>query len=294
MAYGTPRSLEEVEAYYTHIRGGRKPSEEELASLVGRYRAIGGTSPLIGITESVRDKLQRRVNQAGSETRVYAAMKHSPPFIAEVVKRASDEGADELLSVALAPHYSKMSAGAYALAAELANDALPRSMKLSSVLSWHDNPKLIEAWAGRIRKAESDLPEDYSMIFSAHSLPQSILANGDPYRNQLLETSELVAKKAGGRPWTFAFQSASQTREPWLGPDILDHLQGLYDKGRRSFLVAPVGFVSDHLEILYDIDVECRNWAKARDARLERCDSLNDSDDFIECLYSIVSREQFG
>ncbi len=294
MAYGTPRSLDDVEAYYTHIRGGRKPSEAELANLVERYRAIGGTSPLIGITESVRDKLQRKISLGGSDTKVYAAMKHSPPFIADVVKRAADEGADDLLSIALAPHYSKMSAGAYALAVELANDALPKKMKLSSVLSWHDRPRLIDAWARRIQKAESDLPVSYSLIFSAHSLPASILAAGDPYRSQLLETSDLTAKRMGRREWTFAFQSASQTREPWLGPDILDRLQELYVGGKRSFLMAPVGFVSDHLEILYDIDVECKGWAKERGAQLERCESLNDSDDLVDCLHSIVLGKSFG
>ena len=134
-------------------------------------------------------------------------------------------------------------------------------MKLDSVLSWHENPRLIEAWAGRIRQAEKKLPGGYSLIFSAHSLPESILAQGDPYRSQLLETSELIASEIRKEQWSFAFQSASHTREPWLGPDILDHLQSLLEKGRNSFLIAPVGFVSDHLEILYDIDVECREWA---------------------------------
>jgi len=293
MAYGTPRSLDEVQAYYTNIRGGRTPSESDVAHLVERYRAIGGTSPLIKITESLRDGLQKRIASEGSETRVYTGMKHSPPFIADVVARIADDGVDQLLSIALAPHYSKMSTGSYMLAVELANDALPRKMKLDSVLSWHDNPGLIEAWAGRIRRSEKSLPKDYSLIFSAHSLPESILAQGDPYRDQLLETSELVASKLGRREWSFAFQSASHTREPWLGPDILDHLQSLLDKGRKSFLIAPVGFVSDHLEILYDIDVECREWATDRGVQLARCESLNDSNELIGCLHSLVVGKQY-
>jgi protoporphyrin/coproporphyrin ferrochelatase len=293
MAYGTPRSLKEVEAYYTNIRGGRKPSEDQVANLVERYRAIGGTSPLIRITESLRDKLQNRLRVEGSGTRIYTAMKHSPPFIADVVSQAAEDGVDQLLSIALAPHYSKMSTGTYLLAVELANAALPKGMKLDSIYSWHANPRLVAAWARRIRSAEKDLPEDYSLIFSAHSLPESILAQGDPYRNQLLETSKLVGVEVGRVGWSFAFQSASHTNEPWLGPDILNHLQTLLDGGKRSFLIAPVGFVSDHLEILYDIDVECRQWANERGVRLARCESFNDSEDLVECLYSLVLEKQF-
>ncbi len=293
MAYGTPRSLDEVRAYYTNIRGGRTPPEADVANLIERYRAIGGTSPLIKITESLKDGLQKRIASDGSETRVYTGMKHSPPFIADVVAKAAEDGVDQLLSIALAPHYSKMSTGTYMLAVELANDALPSKMKLDLVLSWHDNPGLIEAWASRIRRAETSLPPDYSLIFSAHSLPESILAQGDPYRNQLLEASQLVASKLGRKEWSFAFQSASHTREPWLGPDILDHLQSLLDKGRTSFLIAPIGFVSDHLEILYDIDVECKRWAKDHVVQLARCESLNDSNELIETLYSIVVGKQY-
>jgi len=293
MAYGTPRSLDEVQAYYTNIRGGRTPPESDVANLVERYRAIGGTSPLIRITESLRDGLQRRISNGGSETRVYTAMKHSPPFIADVVAGIADDGVDQLLSIALAPHYSRMSTGTYMLAVELANDALPRKMKLDSVLSWHDNPLLIEAWAERIRQAEKGLPADYSLIFSAHSLPVSILAQGDPYRDQLLGTAEAVASRLGRKEWSFAFQSASHTREPWLGPDILDHMQSLLDKGAGSFLIAPIGFVSDHLEILYDIDVECRKWAKDRGVRLARCESFNDSDELIACLQSLIAGKQY-
>ncbi len=293
MAYGTPRTLGDVEAYYTHIRGGRKPTPEELANLMERYKAIGGTSPLIRITEGERSKLQSKLAASGSETRVYSAMKHSPPFIADVVKEAAADGVDELLSITLAPHYSKMSVGTYNHAVELANAALPTKMKLDFVLSWHKHPELIEAWARRVRRAERILPADYSLVFSAHSLPERILAQGDPYRNQLLETSELIAAEAGKARWSFSFQSASHTNEPWLGPDILEHLQGLVDRGQQDFLVAPIGFVSDHLEILYDIDIECRQWAKDYGVRLTRCESLNDSDELIGCLRSLVLEKHF-
>lgn len=291
MAYGAPRRLEDVEAYYTHIRGGTKPSPEELENLVERYRAIGGTSPLIGITEAQRAKLQSRLRSSGSKTRVYSAMKHSPPFIADVVKEVAADGVDRLLGIALAPHYSKMSIGSYIKAVEDANSILPKKMKLDFVPSWHENPKLIEVWCERISEAEKKLSENCWLIFSAHSLPARIVSEGDPYKDQLLETSRLVAEKAGKDRWSFSFQSASHTREPWLGPDILEHLDSLHEEGKRDFLVVPVGFVSDHLEILYDIDVECREWARRHGARLERCESLNDSDGFIECLYDLVMKK---
>jgi ferrochelatase len=293
MAYGTPRSLEDVEGYYTHIRGGRKPSQAELANLVGRYEAIGGTSPLIRITESQRDKLSERLRRVGSNTRVYSAMKHSPPFIAEVVTKAAEEGVDELLAIVLAPHYSKMSVGSYVRAVEEANATLPKKVELDFVLSWHRSPKLIDAWARRVREAEKNLQSGYALVFSAHSLPERILAEGDPYKDELLETSSLIAAELKNEGWSFSFQSASHTSEPWLGPDILDHLQELFERGQRGYLIAPVGFVSDHLEILYDIDVECRRWAKDRGVGLERCESLNDSDEFLDCLHSIVLEKHF-
>ncbi len=293
MAYGTPKTLEDVEAYYTHMRGGQKPSAAQLENLVERYKAIGGTSPLIAISDRLRDKLQERLRQSGSTTRLYTAMKHSPPFISDVVRQAADDGVDELLAVALAPHYSKMSIGTYMLAVEVANSNLPRKMKLDMVLSWHDNPKLIQAWTSAIKNAGGRLSRDYFLVFSAHSLPERILANGDPYVSELVDTSDLVAGQAGKAEWGFAFQSASHGKEPWLGPDILSYLEEMVAKGKSSFLIAPIGFVSDHLEILYDIDVECQDWAKAHGVQLARCDSLNDSSGMVECLSSIIAENNY-
>lgn len=293
MTYGTPGSLQGVEEYYTNIRGGQKPAEEEIENLRGRYRAIGGTSPLIRTTESLRGKLERSLSDRGSDTRVYSAMKHSEPFIADVVRQAADEGVEELLSIALAPHYSRMSVGTYMLAVEMANASLPRKMRLDSVGSWNLNPGLVEAWASRVRRAGLKFPGDFSLVFSAHSLPERVLAGGDPYRYQLIETCESIASALRRTEWSFAFQSAGHTRDPWLGPDILAHLQTKFDGGSRSFLIAPIGFVADHLEILYDIDIECREWAAGKGARLERCDMLNDDDDFVGCLGSIVSEKKF-
>lgn len=294
LAYGTPRSLSEVEEYYTNIRGGRKPSDGEITNLVERYKAIGGLSPLIQITESLRKKLQARLGSNDSKTHVYSAMKHSRPFISDVVADAAKDGVDELLSIALAPHYSRMSVGSYMMAVELANQSLQRKMKLDNISTWHANPIFVKAWADSVRREEKKLGEDYSLVFSAHSLPEVIRKQGDPYMYELLETSELVANAIGKKNWSFAFQSAGHTREPWLGPDILEHLQSLFDNGQRRFLIAPIGFVSDHLEILYDIDVECQKWASDHGVRLERCDSLNDSDALVDCLYSLILERHFA
>lgn len=294
VTYGTPDSLEAVEAYYTHIRGGHKPTEAQTSELVERYRAIGGRSPLIDITQRLAGKLEQGLARRGSTTRVYSGMKHSPPFVADAMERASREGATEMLVVPMSPHYSKFNTETYVMAAEIANGGLAPPLKLDFVRSWNKSHELIELWTKRLGAALNGEPSETAVVFSAHSLPESTLAQGDTYRSNLLETAEIVASKAGVREWTFAFQSAGRTREPWLGPDILDHLQRLFDEGKRSFLVAPIGFVADHLEVLYDIDVECRRWAAGHGTRLKRCEMPNDSDDFVACLDSIVTGRGFA
>ena len=292
MAYGGPRSLDEVEAYYTHIRRGKAPSKEQMDDLLARYKAIGGKSPLLETTEKQAAGLERALGPEGP--RVYAGMKHSPPFVADVVRRASSEGVTELLCIVLAPHYSKMSTVGYAKAVEEANAALGGKLKVDFVKSWHDNPLLVSMWAQRVNEAAKSAGVGASLVFSAHSLPERIISEGDPYKDQLLETSRLVAAEAGWADWSFAFQSQSKTGEPWLGPDILDHLQGLYDQGKRRFVSAPIGFVADHLEILYDIDIECREWAEKRGAELVRCRSPNYSGEMVATLVDIARRNGYA
>lgn len=294
LTYGTPDSLQGVETYYAHIRGGRRPSDEQLAELVSRYRAIGGSSPLTRITERQRAKLQVKLEGEGSSTRVYCGMKHSSPFIAEALEQAAEDGVTEMLGIPLTPHYSMMNTETYILAVEMANNSAHVPMRLDFVRSWNTNPMLVDAWVKRVKSAQAALPPGHALVFSAHSLPEKTLEQGDQYRNRLLETSEIVASRAGRRDdWSFAFQSAGHTGERWLGPDIVEHLQSLFDGGKRHFLIAPVGFVSDHLEVLYDIDVECAGWAREHGAKLVRCEMLNDSDDFIDCLHSLVGEQRF-
>lgn len=291
LSFGSPRSIEDVPSYYTHIRGGRTPSEGEIEILRERYRRIGGRSPLIDITESQKRKLQEAITREGSDTRVYFAMLHSAPLVTDVVKEMSEAGVTMILGIPLAPHYSEVNTATYTLSVDSAIDGLPREkrMNVDFIRSWHTRPDFIEAWARRVKERAGELPRDYSLVFSAHSLPESILARGDTYPARLLETCELVASALDGKEWSFAFQSASHTREPWLGPDLLKHLETLRQVGSSSFLIAPIGFVSDNLEILFDLDVECKEWAGERGVTLKRARMLNDEPDFISCLFELVS-----
>jgi protoporphyrin/coproporphyrin ferrochelatase len=274
MAYGSPSRPEDVPAYFMDIRGGRPPSTEAVAELAERYRRIGGASPLNEITERQRIALERELGIP-----VYVGMKHWTPRIADAAEEALAGGADRVVGLVLAPHFSRISIGGYR---ERLEEALAGRADLVFVESWHDHEALLELLADRIRGS------DAHVVFTAHSLPERILAEGDPYRDQLLETSRLVAERAGIEPWSFAFQSASTTGEPWLGPDIVDELDRLHGAGVRKVLVAPVGFVADHLEILWDIDVEAREKAAELGLELDRIESLNDDPAFIAALAALV------
>ena len=276
MAYGSPASLEDVPAYLADIRGGRPVSPEASEELSERYRRIGGRSPLDEITESQRAALERELGLP-----VYVGMKHWRPRIAEAVEAALTGGAETIVGLVLAPHYSRLSIAGYR---ERLEDALLERAGLVFVDSWYDHEPFLDVLAARVRGF------DGHVVFTAHSLPQRIVAAGDPYRDQLLATSRLVAERAGLSDWSFAFQSASATGEPWLGPDILEELDELAAKGVRRVLVCPVGFVSDHLEILWDLDVEAREKAAALGLELERIESLNDDPEFVRALAGVVRK----
>jgi protoporphyrin/coproporphyrin ferrochelatase len=295
MAYGSPDKPEDIEPYYTHIRGGRKPSPQELVNLSRRYMAIGGRSPLLEITLSTAKKLETKL---GRGIRVYAGMKHWHPFVSEVFDEISRDEITDLLAIPLAPHYSKMSIGSYQDAVKGANASHGNKVRLELVNDWYRNDEFLKAWTRRIeetldRKFPAK-PEHCFVLFTAHSLPERILSWGDPYKNQLLETADLLAKnlRLETNQYSFAFQSAGHTAEPWLGPDILAKVRDLKDSGCREILIAPVGFVSDHLEILFDIDVEAKNLSKELGIHLERTESFNDSDEFIGVLASVARYHQ--
>ena len=295
MAYGTPEKEEDIEPYFTHIRHGKKPSEEELKDLKSRYKLIGAKSPLYAITNSTAQKLSQKLREMGSDASVYIGMKHWHPFISETFEKISSDGVTDLTAVALAPHYSKMSVGSYQDSVNAANSEHGNKVNVSFVDSWHLNDVFIDRWRERISKACSEKfrgakRDDIYFMFTAHSLPQRILTWKDPYKDQLIETSSRLALDLDlkDEQHGFAFQSAGHTSEPWLGPDILDKIPEVQKSGWNQILVAPIGFVSDHLEILYDIDIEAKKLSEKLGVHLERTNSFNDSDDFIEILLSVA------
>ena len=278
MAYGSPERLSDVPAYYADVRGGRPVAPEHLADLVERYRRLGieDSSPLNAITEETRAALEDEL-----ELPVFTGMKHWKPRIADAAQSALAAGAGEVVGLVLAPHYSALSIAGYR---EQLERALAGRAELRFVESWHDEPGFVELLADRVRGANAHV------VFTAHSLPARILELGDPYKAQLLETSRLVAESAGLHEWSFSFQSESPTGEPWLGPDILDHLESLRRQGVERVLVCPVGFVSDHLEIRWDLDVEAQEKAAELGLRLERIEMPNADPVFVRTLAGIVKR----
>ncbi len=274
MAYGSPSELSDIRPYLEDIRGGRPVSDEAVEELTERYRRIGGRSPLDVVTEAQRAALEREL-----ELPVFVGMKHSRPHVAEAADRAVVAGADVVVGLVLAPHYSTLSVEGYR---ERLEEALAGRAELRFVESWHTHEPYIAVLAERVRGT------DAHVVFTAHSLPARILDEGDPYRDQLLETAQLVAERAGLDAWSFAFQSASPTGEPWLGPDILEELDSLKAGGVERVLACPVGFVSDHLEILWDLDVEARERAAELSLEFDRVRSLNDDPAFVRGLAGLV------
>ncbi|MBV8297147.1 MAG: ferrochelatase [Acidimicrobiia bacterium] len=275
MAYGTPPTPGDVEAYYTHVRRGRPPTPEQVADLQRRYEAIGGTSPLLQRTEAqargVQDTLDR--THPGRFT-VELGMKHAPPFIEDAVARLAGRGVDRVIGVVLAPHYSRLSVGEYE---ERARAAAGDDLDLAMVLCWYLSPPYLEALTERVRKALATLPSRTEVTFTAHSLPARILDDGDPYPDQLRATAGAVAARAQLSSWRVAWQSAGRTAEPWIGPDIAEVLDELAAAGTvEGVLVCPAGFTADHLEILYDLDIEAATKARNLGLAFGRTESLND------------------
>ncbi len=278
MAYGSPERLEDVPAYYADIRGGRPIAPEHLEDLVARYRRVGieDSNPLNAITEQTRASLERELGLP-----VFTGMKHWTPRIAEAAARALEAGAGTVVGLVLAPHYSRLSIAGYR---DQLEQAFADRATLRFVDSWHDDPGFVSFLAGRIRGTRAHV------VFTAHSLPARILDEGDPYRDQLLETARLVAEEGAIADWSFSFQSESPTGEPWLGPDILDHLTELHRRGIDDVLVCPVGFVADHLEIRWDIDTEAQERARELGMALDRIEMPNFNPGFVAVLAEIVRR----
>jgi ferrochelatase len=277
MAYGSPDRLEDIPDYYADIRGGRPISPERLEELIERYRRLGieERNPLNEITDQTRAALEEELRMP-----VYTGMRHWRPRIAEAADRALAGGARTIVGLVLAPHYSGMSIGTYR---RLLEEAVGDRGEVVFVERWGTEPGYVELLADRVRGAAH-------VVFTAHSLPERILAGGDPYRDELLESSRLVAERAGVDDWSFSFQSASPTGEPWLGPDIVDHLEDLHARGVRDVLVCPIGFVSDHLEIRWDIDTEAQETAAELGMTLRRIEMPNADPAFVAVLKTLVER----
>jgi len=299
MAYGTPNKEEDIERYYTHIRHGRRPSDELLEDLKGRYKAIGGLSPLARITEGQAEGLEKRLNEIQDEIefKAYLGLKHIEPFVEDAVKQMADDGITEAVSIVLAPHFSTFSVKSYNGRAQ--DEAAKYGLKITSVESWYDEPKFIQFWVDElndvINRMTAEERDNYALIVSAHSLPEKIIQLGDPYPKQLEETTQLIADSAGVSNYAVGWQSAGQTPEPWLGPDVQDLTRDLYEeKGYKAFIYIPVGFVSTHLEVLYDNDYECKVVTDEIGASYYRPAMPDVQPAFIDALATIVLNKLQG
>ncbi|ANY68521.1 ferrochelatase [Paenibacillus sp. BIHB 4019] len=296
MSYGTPESLDDVEAYYTHIRRGHPPTPEQLTDLYGRYEAIvGGVFPLRENTNGQVAGLQDKLEQlAPGRYACYQGLKHARPYIEDGVEEMARDGIKQAVGIVLAPHYSTMSVGSYIKRAQ--EKASELGVEMTFVKQYHLHPKLLQALTERVTdglarlSASSGGETNVKVLFSAHSLPEKIRELGDPYEEQLLETSRAVAKQAGiaDDGWQFTWQSAGRTRDPWLGPDILETLAELSEQEVKAVLAAPIGFVSDHLEVLFDLDIEAKTTAKNMGITLERIKMLNRDPLYMETLAESV------
>jgi ferrochelatase len=294
MAYGTPYKSEDLERYYTHIRRGRRPSAELVEELRNRYEAIGGISPLSKITMEQAEKLGKQLNHIQDEFdfNMYLGLKHIEPFIEDTVKQMHEDGIEEAVSIVLAPHFSSFSVKSY-------NDRVKEEAeklggpRFISVESWYKEPKFIDYWARKVKDIYEQMPqaekEDSMFIFTAHSLPEKILQSGDPYPKQLQETADMIAKQSGIKNYTVGWQSAGRTPEPWIGPDVQELTRSLSkEHAYKAYVFAPVGFVCEHLEVLYDNDIECKKVTNEVGATYYRPEMPNAKEEFIDALATVI------
>ncbi|TYS90729.1 ferrochelatase [Rossellomorea aquimaris] len=294
MAYGTPYKEEDLERYYTHIRHGRAPSAELLEDLRGRYEAIGGISPLAKITLDQAKSLEEHLNsiQDDMEFKMYLGLKHIEPFVEDAVEQMHKDGIQEAVSIVLAPHFSTFSVKSYNGRAKETAEKLG-GPHITSVESWYDEPKFIQYWIDRVKETYASMSEEERsnavLIVSAHSLPERILQSGDPYPMQLEETAKMIADGAGVKEYAVGWQSEGNTPDPWLGPDVQDLTRDLYkENGYKTFVYTPVGFVSDHLEVLYDNDYECKVVTDDIGASYYRPEMPNAKPEFIDAMADVV------
>ena len=288
MAYGGPDNLDEVEPYLMDVRGYRPTSREVIHEVRERYREIGGRSPILERTRGQAEALQAVLDEQGQHFKVFVGMRHWHPFIPDVLADMRAQGIEKTVGLVMAPHYSRMSIQAY----YKKMDDAESGMQIAKIHDWHLLPEYLDALVDRVRVALERFPEpvraDVPVIFTAHSLPERILEWGDPYPMQLLATTDALMERLGPRPYEFAYQSAAISNEPWLGPDASEVIKDYAAEGRRHVLICPIGFVCEHVEILYDIDVVYRKLAKDLGVHLERIEMLNDDARMIRGLAGLV------
>jgi protoporphyrin/coproporphyrin ferrochelatase len=288
MAYGGPNNLDEVEPYLLDVRGYRPTSQEIIHEVRERYREIGGRSPILEQTQAQADALESVLNKNGGQFKAYIGMRHWHPFIKDALAEMQAEGIEKAVGVVMAPHYSRMSIGAYYQRLEEANSPIA----FTRIENWHLETGYINVLAERVRDALNRFPKeirgDVPVIFTAHSLPEKILEWNDPYPVQLRETVSAVMEKLGSQPHEFAYQSAAISTIPWLGPDAGEVIERFASEGKKHILLCPIGFVCEHVEILYDIDIVYQNLAKSLNIQLERIEMLNTAPEMIDGLAGLI------
>lgn len=293
MAYGTPYKEDDLIPYYTDIRHGKVPTEEMIEDLRSRYHAIGGSSPLAEITLNQAKSLESMLNSTQDEVefKMYLGLKHISPFIEDAVAEMKNDQIEEAISIVLAPHYSTFSTEVYNRRAKKASSEIG-GPRIITINDWYKEEGFIQYWTENIRhvlaKMDKEELEQTVVICSAHSLPEKILLQNDPYPEQLRETASLISKNLSFSNVVVGWQSEGKTGEPWLGPDVQDLTRDLYQQGYRSFIYAPLGFVADHLEVLYDNDYECKVITDELNAAYYRPPMPNTDKSFIETLAKLV------
>jgi len=284
MAYGGPGNLDEVEPYLMDVRGGRPTKPQLVEEIRARYARIGGRSPILELTRAQAAGIARAL---GDRFTVHVGMRHWHPYIQDAVGEIARAGQNRVVGVAMAPHYSNMSVGAYEKKLLQAADG---RLDVALVRTWWKQPQFLDAVANRVVQALQRFPRPskVQVVFTAHSLPERILASADPYADELKASAAEVGRRARRNDWRFAYQSAGATAEPWLGPDVEDVLPELAKAGHDAVLLVPIGFVCDHVEILYDIDVECQAVARRLGIQLERTESLNDDPGLVAAVADAV------
>ncbi|MFT5365519.1 MAG: ferrochelatase [Candidatus Latescibacterota bacterium] len=290
MAYGSPESLDDMEAYLSDIRGGRSMSPEFVAEFRGRYAQIGGKSPLNALTFAQGEATEAELRLRGVDAKVYVGMRHWIPWIQDVVADMHADGVTEAVAIVMAPHYSSMSIGRYWQKVNEAQEAVGSDIHFNFVDSWSRQEKLLDAQIAKTKAglAKFDADDKVKVVFSAHSLPARLKEMGDPYDDELQENAKTLAERLGNLDWMFSYQSAAKTGESWLGPQIEDVISELANAGYENILSVPIGFVCDHVEVLYDIDINCQGIAEERGVRLERVEMMNSDALFIGAVADAI------